>query len=123
MQVKVWNDNVHDFSDANFKGEKIHIPSKGYIEMEFNEANEFRCKYSPMVDSGDGTQDPRSYKIIRIEKPESAKLVATPAGFPCQACGKTYESTGMLNLHIDENHLDALEDQDVASKRRFKPLK
>ena len=122
MQAKVWNDNEHVFTDDSFKGEKITIPPKSFIEMEYGEANEFKYKYSPIKVGGDNQQLPSSYKMIRVEpigEPEAVKV----AGVNCQACGKTYESQKVLDAHIDEQHLEAMADKTVAEKRRFKPVK
>lgn len=121
MQVKVWNDNEYPFSDE-FKGDKITIPPKKFIEMEYYDAHEFRGKYSPIKVDGDGQHMPQSYKMIRIEKIGSPEV--TQLGVTCQACGKVYESQGVLDAHIDEQHLESMADPEVAQKRlRGRPRK
>ena len=122
MQVKVWNDNDHPFTDNNFKGDVVTIPPKKYVEMEYNEAHEFRGKYSPIKLGGDGQPLAQSFKMIRIEKTGPAEA-AHVSGVTCQACGKVYESQGVLDVHIDEQHLDAMADPEVAQKRRGRPRK
>lgn len=68
MQVKVWNDNHYDFSQK-FKGHKITVPAKKFVEMEYEEAIEFKGAFSSMPPPDD--PDPaRYYKMIRIEMPE-----------------------------------------------------
>lgn len=71
MQVRVFNDNVHDFTQK-FQGEMITIPAKGYIEMEFHTANSFLRKPSPMKKTGQG-DCPTGYKMLRIPKEDLAK--------------------------------------------------
>lgn len=64
--VKVWNDNSHVFTQK-FKGDTVTIPAKSFIEMDYAEAVSFRGKPSPMFKDGMGQQDPKSFKMIRIE--------------------------------------------------------
>ena len=64
--AKVWNDNVHPFSQK-FNGELITIPPKGYVEMDFYDAHSFKSKGSPMAKDGMGQQDPKSFKMLRVE--------------------------------------------------------
>lgn len=65
-KVKVWNDNVHPFSQK-FKGQEILIPAKNFIEMDYSAAQQFLGKPSPIKRDGMGQQDPVSYKMLRIE--------------------------------------------------------
>ncbi len=118
MQAKVWNDNKYPFSQE-FKGQKISIPAGEYVEMEFYEAKEFEGRYSPIKVDGGGQPKPESYKMIRVEA-EGKAGPAQAGGFPCAACGKVYESQRVLDAHVDEQHLDAMADQEVAQKRRAK---
>ena len=120
MQVKVWNDNEHPFTD-NFKGDVVTIPPKKYVEMEYYEAHEFKGKYSPIKVDGDNQPLPTSFKMIRIEKMGAPEVINL--GVTCQACGKTYESQGVLDVHIDEQHLESMADPEVAQKRRGRPRK
>ena len=122
MQVRVWNDNTYPHTEE-FKGEKITIPSKGSILMEWNEAHEFKGRYTPIIKDGGGQPIPQSFKMIRIEKIDAQSPEEKTPGFPCQACGKVYESQGVLDVHIDEQHLEAMADQEVAQKRRGRPRK
>jgi hypothetical protein len=65
-RVKVWNDNVHPHTEM-FKGEKIHIEPKQYVEMDYEEAVEFKGQFTGMKMRGDGTDCPTGFKMIRIE--------------------------------------------------------
>lgn len=122
MQVRVWNDNTYPHTEE-FKGEKVTIPARGHVMMEWSEAHEFKGRYTPIIRDGGNQPKPESFKMIRIESVSGDQAVAAAAGFPCQACGKSYESQRVLDTHIDEQHLDAMADQDVAQKRRGRPRK
>lgn len=69
MIVKVWNDNSHPYSE-DFRGKKINIPPKTFIEMEDDVAQLFKGSFGngPRKDVH-GQFDPRSFKMIRIEVP------------------------------------------------------
>tara|TARA_R110000868_G_scaffold9394_2_gene46908 strand:- start:63 stop:509 length:447 start_codon:yes stop_codon:yes gene_type:complete len=67
-KVKVWNDNVHPHTET-FKGDVIHIPAKTCIEMEWEEAIEFKGQFTGMKRRGDDSPDPTGFKMIRVEKP------------------------------------------------------
>jgi hypothetical protein len=114
--VKVWNDNVHPFSQK-FKEEQINIPAKGHVKMQWDDAQQFLGTYfQPQLD-GSGIQKAESYKMLRIEgSPPHLQL----AEQICAACGDKFASEPDLNAHIDRHHLDELEDQKLAQKRRAK---
>lgn len=71
--VNVWNDNTYPFSQE-FKGNKITIPPKSSIEMDYEEAVEFRGLFSPVVKNTDGVPLPESYKMIRVERPAQPQV-------------------------------------------------
>lgn len=67
-KVKVWNDNVHPHKEM-FKDNLVEIPAKSCIEMEWEEAIEFKGQFTPIRIRGDGTHDPAGFKMIRVEAP------------------------------------------------------
>lgn len=115
-QVKVWNDNVHPFTQE-FKDQKITIPAGKYIMMDEYEATEFLGKYYPMVLGSDNLQDPRSYKKLRKEYPQTMVLSDEPHTFNCNGCGKSFQTESILEAHINEYHLAEMADQELAKKR------
>lgn len=116
--VKVWNDNILPFTQK-FKDEQINIPSKGFIKMQWDDAQQFLGTYFQPEYDGTGQQKPESYKMLRIEgKPPHLQNVHTET--VCAACGDKFASESDLNSHIDRHHLDEMEDQKVAQKRRAK---
>jgi glycine/serine hydroxymethyltransferase len=68
--VKVWNDNIYPHVEK-FKGKEVHIPSKEFIEMDYDDAKQFQGQYKAPVISGQG-HDPRGFKKIRVENPPKA---------------------------------------------------
>lgn len=116
MKVKVWNDNDFDWKE-DFKGEKVTIPAKGHVEMDAQEAVEFRGQYPGFNRLADGTQDPKTMKKIRIEKPihteeeeEGVEL------FGCHACRKVFTTEDLLTKHAEKEHSDKVVVDPVAEK-------
>ncbi len=72
-QVKVWNDNKFPHTES-FKGETITIPPGGFIEMDYLEACDFAGQFTPMKKQADGSADPRTFKMIRVEAPAEQLL-------------------------------------------------
>lgn len=106
--VKVYNDNIYPYKE-NFKGENIHIPAKGFIEMEYDEAILFKGMMSPMVFDGDGNDLPQGYKMIRVEEPGQAARDAVKlrnaTEIKCFACN--YEAKNQIDyLEHAKTHAD-----------------
>lgn len=110
MRVKVWNDNPHTDWTEMFKGEKISIPSGKCIEMEFFEATEFKGQFSPIRIKGDETQDPKSFKMIRVEKinQEDGELDIRHDISQCNLCKKSFNSEAALLKHSEAQHADQM---------------
>jgi hypothetical protein len=65
--VKVWNDNVHPYEEK-YKGKMVEIPPKDFIEMDYDDAMQFKGEFKAPVINGQG-HDPRGFKMIRVERP------------------------------------------------------
>ena len=105
--VKVWNNNVHPFTQ-DFKSQKISIPPQAYIEMDYEEAVEFKGKFSPIITDGDGNPLPESYKMIKVERP--AQTAAVP-GLMNHATGKQAATAEELRAVLAEfSHLQVKDD-------------
>lgn len=125
MQVKVWNDNTHDLVEL-FKGNKVMIPAKSFIEMEYYEAGEFKGQYHPRPVDNDGkmVDDAKHYKMVRIEKPtDKAVPIKAVGGFACMKCQQAYQAQDELDFHVKSKHADAarleLPEQDAELARQF----
>ena len=75
--VKVWNDNSYPHTEK-FKGTKITIEPGAFIELDYEEAIEFLGGFTPRVKRGDGTDDPRFFKKLRMEKPKTPVVAELP---------------------------------------------
>ena len=115
MQVRVYNDNVHPYREK-FKGDEIQIPSKGFIEMDYFEAVEFRGSWSPIIVDGGGAPKPESFKMLRIVKPEDV-VHEEVKKHQCHSCGKEFETPEVLDKHITEFHASLIADKDEREKR------
>ena len=115
MNVRVYNDNIFPYQEK-FKGEEVKIGPRGFIEMDYFEAVEFKGSYCPIVVDGGGAPKPESYKMIRIVQPEQFS-VEDKKEPQCHSCGKTFESAKMLDEHITEAHLEQIIDTDEKEKR------
>lgn len=121
-QVEVFNDNKYTHKEM-FKGREITIPAGGVVVMEEDDAIDFKGQFSEIRVDGTGKQDPRSFKMIRIGKVVDAAeaksaIAKQDLELTCQKCGYVALTKKMLEEHIDTNHLEDLEDQEMAEKRR-----
>lgn len=113
-RVKVWNDNVLDHVEK-FKGKEIKIASKGYVEMDRDDAVLFKSQfYPPKFDKGN-VQMVESFKMIRIEAITNKPGASTvePDDFVCMKCGFKAASNAGLKSHIRANHADSMVDDDA----------
>lgn len=109
MLAKVWNDNVHPHKEV-FKEKTIEIPPKGFVTMEWEDAVDFRGKYTPIALDGGGAPLSTSFKMIRLER--ISDEVAKPTGMKCQACNEEHPDLKTLHQHIKDRHLADLVDED-----------
>lgn len=109
--ARVWNDNVHPHVEK-FKRKEIRIEPKAFVEMEWEDAIEFRGQFTPIEVDGAGQPKATSFKMIRVEKiPETFK--EPEKEIACQACGMRQESMAALSEHIRQNHVSAMVDKDA----------
>lgn len=95
-KVKVWNDNVHAHVE-DFKGAKIAIPAGGFVEMDWEEAIEFKGQFTPMAPPDcPASEKAKYYKKIRIDG--KATVQANP--LTCHADGSKAENESELNAKL-----------------------
>ena len=102
--AQVWNDNVHPHTEV-FKEKTITIPPKSYISMDYDEAIEFKCQFTPIRHDGEKNPRPESFKMIRVvavTKPE----VQLP--LVCHATGKVAGNVEELAA-MNAEHIGSLE--------------
>ena len=98
-KVKVWNDNNHPFQQR-FKGEQIKIEANSFIEMNWDDAIQFKSYPHPMKFDGMGNQAPESFKMIRIEGSGVPAAGYQVVAFRCQKDGSLHPSKEALDAHI-----------------------
>lgn len=113
MRAKVYNDNTFPHKEY-FKGETVSIPAGEFIEMDYDEAIEFRGQFTSIVRDADNQPKKESFKMIRVV-PLGNHLDAASKSDPnkCLGCGKTLGSQGELAQHIFDVHPEQM---DPASK-------
>lgn len=125
MEVKVWNDNTHLYSEL-FKGQNIVIEPGQHILMQEDDAILFLGTMPPqgILADGDGNPDPRGYKKLRIQKlgeVEKQQLVkgVKDDKLVCHRCKYVAASEGDLDEHVMANHMEELINADeVKSKMK-----
>lgn len=104
--AQVWNDNVHPHTET-FKEKVFSIPPRSFIEMDYDEAVEFKCQFTPIKTDGEKNPLPESFKMIRvvaITKPEPTRLPLM-----CHATGKMASSVEEL-AKMNAEHYGTLDE-------------
>jgi len=110
--------------EQEFKGKKIKLAYGESMVMDESEAEEFLGTMNAVIRDADGQFDPRSFKKFKKEKVETKQAEAPKAGeHICQACAYEGTSSKDIEEHIKLNHLDQIEDPEVAEALRNKKAK
>lgn len=122
-KVRVYNENTFPYDDE-FKGEKIHIPAKGYIEMDYYDAFEFKGAFKSPKRDGDGQPLPSSFKMIRIDETAQAPEVLSKE-HACIACKYKAGTAAALEAHVKEAHseqtvVDEEAEREIKARRKAK---
>jgi len=125
-RVKVHNLNVHPYSET-FKGEDIFIPAGGHIEMDWEEAIDFKKSFGRGVApiGQDGKPDPRGFKMIKVDAP--ATPVIADDGLTCHANGKRAASKEELaallsefaHMHVKDDEAEKAQGDELATLRKL----
>lgn len=112
--VRVWNDHTEDHVEE-FRGDKVVIKAKGFVEMPYPDAVQFRGQFTPII--RDGLGNDLKPKRIRIERGAApAPVVETKKTFTCMACVEDFPSQEKLDDHTADKHLDEVLDKDAKEK-------
>lgn len=103
-KAKVYNKHSHGLTHTEkFKDRTIVIKAGDFVEMDYEEAVEFKSQYFPMKFGPDEVQLPESFKMIEIVP--IADPVAERDGkesFVCQLTGKKFGSASELEQHLKQ---------------------
>lgn len=113
MLCRVYNDNVHPYVNT-FKGEKITIPSKGYIILARSEAVQLKSLFlaHPATFDGSGNQKPESKSMLRVVPVPNTESVVEEKQWMCHATGEKFDTEAQLKAYIKEN-------EDLAERNRL----
>lgn len=102
-KAKVWNDNDYVHQEV-FKGDKIVIEPHSFIEMDWEEAIQFKGQFTglaPIKEEADefggvGEPDPRFFKKIRVEHVKPEDIFPEHGTFINPATGKVFTTRQAL---------------------------
>lgn len=111
-KTKVWNRNKFEHRET-FKGSDLVIPAGEYIEMEFEEAIEFKGQWRPMPPEDYSGDPAKFYKMIVVEWPKVHEKKAN-SDLICHADGSVSETREQLlaklrdfdDLRVKDDELD-----------------
>lgn len=103
-RARLHNDNDHDYENY-FKGEKVVIKAKSFIDGDLFEMTELKGTYLPPIWKDDVAmiQDPKSFSMLRLERLTDGP-VSVDVGFKCMKCKISLPSEKTLACHLDEAH-------------------
>jgi len=121
-KVKVWNLNTHPYQET-FKGDLIKIEAGGFVEMEYDEAIQFKGTFKPPVKDADGNDQPEGYKMIKVDPPGGAAVVPVVTEHVCTLCKEKFQTEKSLILHAssehkDQIHVDEAIEAEIQQKRK-----
>lgn len=114
--VRIHNRNTHDYSEK-FRGKEIYIRSGDHVKMDYEEANLFLGQMPSFSRRKDGTQDPRSFKKLEIDKDDRRRVEMILRNeteekskkiFVCMACKKEFNSKRELLRHSEDEHAEIM---------------
>jgi len=113
--VRVYNDNRFEHREK-FRGVHIVIPPGEYVEMNKEDAVLFKSQFTPVIRNKGGKDDPRGFKMIRIdydpEIPETKDVVGEKSqSLTCQACGFQAKTDAGLKVHLRTHASQMVDDE------------
>ena len=104
-KVKVWNDNKYPHKES-YKGDMVVIPAGGFVEMDWEEAIQFKGQFTGMAPlkatddglGGMGEPDPKFFKMIRVDPPADDPV--KDDGLVNHATGKRASDTAELLAQV-----------------------
>ncbi len=110
-QVRVLNLNEHPYKEK-FRGEMIHIPAGGEIEMDADTARNFVSRCNGVLRDGDGQPDPRGYKMLKIV-PLSNEPAVEAKTFRSMKDGKEFKTQKELDAHLKQFENEVVTDAEA----------
>lgn len=115
-KVRVYNDNIYEHRER-FRGDLKIIPAGEYIEMDRDDAVQFKSQFMPIVKGRGGVDDPKGFKKLRIEFSPGPQvedhLAKMESELSCQACDFVAQNKAGLAAHIRAKHAHQMVDSDA----------
>lgn len=101
-----------------FRGDDIVIKAGDFHLMDYEDAIIFKGQYFPMAERGDGTQDPKTYKVIELKPDAESEIVFPEFNYVSPVDGKKFSSQSELDAYIKGNfsHLETVKDTALDSE-------
>lgn len=106
MRARVWNRNDWPHTEK-FKEEMITIPPGGFVEMDYEDAIQFKGQFTVLRTDGEKNPLPQFRKIIKVEKILDGSE-GKPVPLICHATGKVAESAEEL-AKMNAEHVGILD--------------
>lgn len=105
---KVYNRHPQGLTHKErFRGDMIEIPAGSFVEMDYEDAVQFRGQYFPIVMTETQGQDPKSMKVIELVGPTGPAAQDTKERvYICHMDGKEFSSKQALEQHLKEKYGD-----------------
>ena len=127
-KAKVWNMHPLGYTHKEmFREEMIEIKANEFIVMDDEDAVLFKGQYFPMKFDAQDQQDPKSYKVIKVEPMKEAAVVADAEKYVSMIDGKEFTSQAELDAHLkqfaDQNFVDEEAEAELPKAKRTKAPK
>jgi len=93
-----------------FKDVEYRIPFGEFVEMDYEDAVQFKGQYFPMKLNAMNVQDPSSYKMIKIEPVDAvseAESVSAKQVFVSHIDGKEFPTKQLLEAYLATHFSDS----------------
>ena len=107
MKWRVYNMHPQGFTHKEkFRDELLQIKAGEYILMDYEDAVLFRGQYFPMTMDAGGQQDPKSYKVIKIEPDDKSAQTDVKKVYVCHVDGKEFPTPQELEAYVQAKYGD-----------------
>lgn len=106
---KVYNVHSHGLTHVEkFKDETISIKAGEFVEMDYEDAVQFKGQYFPIKKNAQNVQDPASFKMIKLEPVNPDEPIeAANKIYVSHIDGKEFQSKAALEAYLNQNYSDS----------------
>lgn len=96
-----------------FKDDFLEIKAGEYILMDYEDAVQFKGQYFPMKMDAMGQQDPKSFKMIKIEPDGPVAVSNVVTKYVCHLDGKEFPTRAALDAYMKQFEGQAYKDTEL----------